>query len=178
MIAHSKEQSSPRKPVSGKKNQKASDGIVRKSPIIHNTSKAPVAQPKQSVARKTHTKHKSFPASFLNRLDTYYKRNDLRYTKGLFKSLWQPILFGILVAVIAVSGLQLFSKYQYVRGVRNIAESQYNATLKRQESLTHTLDMLETRSGQERVLREHFHVVKEGEEIVVLIPDELGKNSE
>ncbi len=169
MIAHSKEQSSKRIAPPGKKSQKPlSDGIVKKSPRQPIVTKV---SPTVASVKRT-PKQKTSVSSFLKRLDTSHK-DDLRYTAGLMGRLWQPLLFAVLLAIIAVSGLQLFGKYQYVRGLRDIAKSQYNATQERQTSLMHTLDMLDTRSGQERVLREHFHVVKEGEEIVVLIPDEV-----
>jgi uncharacterized protein YlxW (UPF0749 family) len=91
-----------------------------------------------------------------------------RIPKG---SLLGLFAMAIVIATIAVSTLRLSEKRSLVKSLRNQARQEYTQLESSYDHVQKTIDDVSTVEGRERAIRENLRAVKEGEEIVVLVPE-------
>jgi cell division protein FtsB len=94
-----------------------------------------------------------------------------RFERLIVKAfLWFVIILGGLFTVfIAGSVWEVYQKEQRARAELSIAQNAYETLEKRQASLRTTLDALEHERGMETEFRTRFPVVREGEEVLILV---------
>lgn len=100
----------------------------------------------------------------------------MRLPKGRFErllikmALWVAIAALLLFAVfLAGSTWEVYQKEKQVRFDRKAAEEARDALLGRRDALSGDLEALKSERGLEAEFRERFPVVKEGEEVIVLV---------
>lgn len=94
--------------------------------------------------------------------------------------LYSKVTLGVLfiVALLFAHGVWgVYTKAYLASERRTHAESELEELLEKQESLTEGIRRLETERGIEEEIREKYRMVKEGEEMVVII-DEVGTQEE
>ncbi|OGI83297.1 hypothetical protein A2997_02270 [Candidatus Nomurabacteria bacterium RIFCSPLOWO2_01_FULL_36_10b] len=82
------------------------------------------------------------------------------------------LVVAVFIAIVLVSILKLMERRAYVKDIRNNREREYQQLLKTQENIQQTVESLQNDGNKERLIREHMRVIKEGEEIIILVPDE------
>ncbi|MFA6300774.1 MAG: septum formation initiator family protein [Candidatus Paceibacterota bacterium] len=98
------------------------------------------------------------------------------------KKIWRkvmqskPILIflGILILVFAYSVLGFWNKMQETSRNKRIVEDKIAELKQQKEKLSSDIDSLNTEEGKEKFFRENFGLVKEGEDMIVVVED---KNS-
>jgi len=80
------------------------------------------------------------------------------------------LLLLIIFLSYEVSGLQ--KKRNISEAKRSEAEIEYNRYLEDKESLQSEIKDLKTEEGKEKIIRERFNVVKEGEGVIYVVEDD------
>lgn len=78
----------------------------------------------------------------------------------------------IVGILLLLSIIRIRKKYSFVKNQRNELRTEIKET---QESINHletSLEYLDSEEGTERALREQFRVAGEGEELIVIVPDQ------
>lgn len=91
------------------------------------------------------------------------------------KLIHSPIVVAVLVILalfLLKAVLDLFGKSRDAHIAAEGARREYEELVEREATIKSGLERLETADGVEAEIRQKFGVVKEGEEVVVVIPDE------
>lgn len=92
------------------------------------------------------------------------------------KTNWRPIIltlvFLIIAALLILSTVRLFAKYKKARGVYQETKLEYDNLTEMKASLEESVELLSTDEGIARELREKLRVVGEGEELIIIVPEE------
>lgn len=91
------------------------------------------------------------------------------------KFVHSPIVLAIMVILalfLLKAVLDLFSKSRDARIAAEGVKREYEELVEREAAIRHDLERLGTPDGVEAEIRQKFGVVKEGEEVVVVIPNE------
>ena len=97
--------------------------------------------------------------------------------KFIPKHRWQNLVFSkaalaVLFIVVLFAGnaaWNMYQKYKESKDFKDRALAELQELEKRKENLTEDIDKLQTESGVEEELRKRFGIVKEGEEVVIVI---------
>ncbi len=81
------------------------------------------------------------------------------------------VLLAILVIVFTWNIINLAGKLQETYKNKKIEQEKISDLEKRKEKLTSDIEKLNTDKGKEEVIRENFGMVKEGENVIVIIDD-------
>ena len=84
------------------------------------------------------------------------------------------ILLGVVILVFAWSVLNFWNKMQETSKNKKIIEDKVALLKQQKEKLTADINSLNTEEGKEKIFRENFGLVKEGEGMIVVVDD---KNS-
>lgn len=94
--------------------------------------------------------------------------------KGLKRFLQsKPVLMLLFVLVIVFTWnvISLVGKLQETIKNKKIQEEEIYNLQKRREKLSNDIEKINTEKGKEEIIRENFGLVKEGEEVIVIIED-------
>jgi cell division protein FtsB len=81
------------------------------------------------------------------------------------------ILFGILILFFAYNVLGLWGKMQETEKNKKIAEDKITQLEQQKVNLTSEIDSLNTNEGKEKLFRENFGLVKNGEDLTIIVQD-------
>lgn len=81
-------------------------------------------------------------------------------------------VFLFLVIVLLISIVRIREKYTFVKEGRNTLKEEIAETQASIDLLEGSLEHLDTPGGTDRALREQFRVTSEGEELIVIVPDQ------
>lgn len=100
----------------------------------------------------------------------------MRLPKGRFErliikgALWVAIAFLVVLSVFLLGATwEVYQKQESARAERDVALSAHEDLEKRKEKLSEDLASLESERGLETEFRKRFPVVKDGEEVIVLV---------
>ncbi len=81
------------------------------------------------------------------------------------------MLFVLLIVIIFLTRavLNVYEKSQVTKENLEIAETDYQELQERQEKLKATIEGFRTQKGIETEIREKFNVVKEGEQVIMIV---------
>ena len=97
--------------------------------------------------------------------------HERRRIRAFFHSRY-AILALIVVALIITRGVWgVYGKYELSRSLAEKAQADYDGLKAREESLNRMNASLMTEAGKERELRDRFGMVREGEELIVLVEE-------
>lgn len=94
-----------------------------------------------------------------------------RVWRNIMQSTPVLIFLGFLVLIFAWSVLGFWNKMQDNNKSKQIAEDKLTSLMEQKEKLTSDINSLQTDQGKERVFRENFGLVKEGEDVIVIVED-------
>lgn len=77
-----------------------------------------------------------------------------------------------VAAFFIVSIVSLRGKHSFVKNERDMLQTEINETRDAVERMDRSLQAIESPDAHERLLREQFRVVGEGEELIVIVPEE------
>ncbi|MFC1614938.1 septum formation initiator family protein [Patescibacteria group bacterium] len=106
--------------------------------------------------------------------------------KFIPKHRWQNVVFSkaalvLLFIVILFAGnaaWNMYQKYRESKELKDRALTQLHELENRKQNLTENIEKLETERGIEEELRKRFGIVKEGEEVVIVIDNPEDKENE
>src|ERR1035437_9249430 len=81
------------------------------------------------------------------------------------------ILLAIIVVLFAWKVIGLTIKLQETYKNKNIEQTKISDLESRKEKLTSDINKLNTDKGKEEIIRENFGLVKEGENVIVIVDD-------
>lgn len=81
-------------------------------------------------------------------------------------------VLGIVSGIVLYGAVGMITKNQETKRNKVVALNQLAALEEREDQLESVIENLKTDQGIEKVIREKFSVVKEGEEFIVIIEDE------
>ena len=81
------------------------------------------------------------------------------------------ILFGILILFFAWNILGLWNKMQDTEKNKKIAQDNLTSLKQRKENYSSEINSLNTTEGKEKLFRENFGLVKNGEDLIVVVED-------
>jgi cell division protein FtsB len=95
------------------------------------------------------------------------------------KNMWRKVMqskpvlifLGILILVFAWSVFGFWNKMQETSRNKRIVEDKIAELKQQKEKLSSDIDSLNTEEGKERFFRENFGLVKEGEDVTVVVED-------
>ena len=82
------------------------------------------------------------------------------------------VVFLFLSTVLIISIVRISKKYSFVKQGRNELKEEIDEAQLSIDSLDESLEYLDTPGGTQRALREQFRVTSEGEELIVIVPNE------
>ena len=94
--------------------------------------------------------------------------------KSYFEYLYSKVSLSILFVLVCFLAYSVFERYSIERemSARRIdAQLEQEALLQRKQQLIEKVEYLEGERGIEEEIRKHFDVVKEGEQVVILVGD-------
>ena len=95
--------------------------------------------------------------------------------KNVWRNIMQskPVLIflGLLILIIAWSVLGFWNKMGENNKSKKIAEDKVAELKQQKEKLNSDINSLKTAEGKEAVFRENFGLVKEGEDMIVIVED-------
>lgn len=97
-----------------------------------------------------------------------------RFERLIVKGALWVVLVLILIFVVFLVGAtwEVYQKEKNARAERDVALAAHESLEERKEKLTEDLHALESERGLEEEFRKRFPVVKEGEEVIVLVDGE------
>lgn len=90
----------------------------------------------------------------------------------LVGKLFIGVVFLALAIILIISIVRIAKKYAFVKQGRNELKEEIAETQSSIDALEESLEYLDTPGGTQRALREQFRVTSEGEELIVIVPDE------
>ena len=99
----------------------------------------------------------------------HHKKTTARIPPGSLVGLFA---LAVIIAVISVSTLRLGEKRSLVKSLRNQARREYEQLQASYDQVLETIEASATPEGQERIIRQNMRAVQEGEEIVVVVPEQ------
>ncbi len=102
-----------------------------------------------------------------------YKHNNsaAQHAQKKARHIVSILIVVILLIIALVSTIRLLKKKAYVHSVHNNLEREYTKLLESKKKLDMATQTLNDSEGIDRVIRNTYRAVKEGEELVVLVPD-------
>lgn len=100
----------------------------------------------------------------------YYKKKTF-IQKVIFSPVF-AILLLFFIGYLIFGLISLIGKSTEVSRARKLSENQAAELMERKDRIEGRLARIETRAGEEEIIREQFPVVKEGEQVVVIVPDD------
>ena len=94
------------------------------------------------------------------------------------KSLWYfyskifIFILSIMVIFLGNASWNAYQKYKIAKKNRDDSVMELNKLKEREEKLKKDIELLNTRSGVEALLRKRFNVAKEGEGVIVIIDEQ------
>jgi len=88
------------------------------------------------------------------------------------------IILAVLVLFAGNATWNLYLKYREAKFNRDIAQTELEKLQKREKNLLMELDKLSTDRGVEEELRKKFGIVKEGEEVIVIVEPKSGEGDD
>ncbi len=104
---------------------------------------------------------------------------NLKRSNSKIQQFYSKIIIIILFIFVLFAGnttWNLYQKYREAKFNRDIAQSELEKLQKREKNLLSELNKLNTERGIEGELRKKFGIVKDGEEVVVIV-EPTGNNS-
>lgn len=96
------------------------------------------------------------------------------FTDVLFSKVTVVILF-LVSGFLAMSVYERYQVAEEMANRRAASEEAYQNLLERKDVLEDRVEYLRGESGKESEIRKHFDVVKEGEQVVIIVDDETQK---
>ncbi|MDA8596888.1 septum formation initiator family protein [Candidatus Pacebacteria bacterium] len=97
--------------------------------------------------------------------------------KGMLKDgLYARVAIGVLTILCIWLALSVYERFTVEREMaerRAVVETEYAELLERKDALEERVEYLRGESGKEAEIRKHFDVAKEGEQVVILVDDEI-----
>lgn len=90
---------------------------------------------------------------------------------------WVFIILAIIAFVAVRAAWRAAVKAQNTRESLNLIEGEFDDLRKQEASLLAEIERLQNDDGREGEIRKRFNVVKEGEEVVVIVPDKESDDS-
>lgn len=94
-----------------------------------------------------------------------------RMWKNIMQSKLVLMLFGILILFFAFSVFRFWSKMQETKENREAIENKVTQLKEQKEKLSFDIENLNTDKGKEKLFRENFGLVKEGENMIIVVED-------
>lgn len=94
-----------------------------------------------------------------------------RVWRNIMQSTPVLIFLGFLVLIFAWSVLGFWNKMEENNKSKKIAEDKLTLLKQQKEKLTSDINSLQTDQGKEKVFRENFGLIKEGEDLIVVVED-------
>lgn len=95
--------------------------------------------------------------------------------KGRWKNIMQskPILFllGVVIVIFAWNVLGFLNKMRETEKNKEMVEAKVSLLKKQMENLSLEIESLKTDEGKEKFFRENLGLVKEGEDLIVVVED-------
>ncbi len=95
--------------------------------------------------------------------------------KGRWKNIMQskPILFllGVIIVIFAWNVLGFLNKMRETEKNKEMVEAKVSLLKKQMENLSLEIESLKTDEGKEKFFRENLGLVKEGEDLIVVVED-------
>ena len=88
------------------------------------------------------------------------------------RRIFMLIVLLTIAVLLLLSIIRISKKYHFVKQGRNELREEIAETERSIENLENSLEYLDTPNGTERALRQQFRVTSEGEELIVIVPDE------
>ena len=84
------------------------------------------------------------------------------------------LLLGLAIAVVLVGlySARFIKKYKIAKDANAIHAAQLTELQKQQQFLEHRLELLSNEQGIDAELRDKYHLVKDGEELIIVVPDD------
>ena len=101
------------------------------------------------------------------------RRNDKMDIGSTISKIFLSLIFLFLSAVLVISIMRIEKKYSFVKEGRNDLQNEIQEIESSIDSLSESLEYLETPGGTQRALRQQFRVTSEGEELIIIVPDNL-----
>lgn len=79
---------------------------------------------------------------------------------------------GVLMFWLVFAVIDIFKKEEIARNTAYEAQDELTALSSRKETLERDIAELETKRGQEAVIRENFGVALPGEEVIIVVPEQ------
>lgn len=102
-------------------------------------------------------------------------------TKKQPKKMWHsPLMLFVLLSILLVfmyNMVGLVEKTRETSKKRQIVLGQIDSLNKREQMLQNNIQKLQTENGTEETLRDKYHLVKEGEQMVVIVDQESNINN-
>lgn len=101
------------------------------------------------------------------------------------KNIWRKVMqskpvlifLGILILIFAWSVFGFWNKMRETSRNKQIVEDKINQLKQQKEKLSSEIDSLNTQEGKEKFIRENFGLVKDGEDMTVIVEDKNSPSS-
>lgn len=98
---------------------------------------------------------------------------DIRHHKESFfhSRFWIGVLL-IFFCITAFSVFKMFKKYTHAKTIRDDFQLELSETQKHQADLQKNIDALSTDRGKEAEIRDRYRVVKDGEQMILIVDNQ------
>ena len=96
---------------------------------------------------------------------------DRRRTKKLLPSRYALAVLIVIILLLSRGVWGIYVKYEKSRVLAEKSQADLAVLQSRQDTLTKSINALNTEEGREKELRDRFGVVKQGEKMIILVDD-------
>ena len=96
---------------------------------------------------------------------------DRRRTKKLLHSRYALAVLIVIILLLSRGVWGIYVKYEKSRVLAEKSQADLAVLQSRQDTLTKSINALNTEEGREKELRDRFGVVKQGEKMIILVDD-------
>jgi len=99
-------------------------------------------------------------------------RGQVQLKKKSKKPIFVTIILSVLIIFLIVSTVRLMGKYKKAKEIYHASVRKHDELELLRDQLKDSVDELSDEQGQDRELRQKLRVVEEGEELIIIIPEE------
>ena len=101
------------------------------------------------------------------------KRHSRQQKNHHGKNIFFTLILVVLSVFLILSIVRLRAKYLFVKQGHDQLQEEVDTTQAAINRMESSLEVLETPEGTQRVLKEEFRVLDEGEELIIIVPDDV-----
>jgi cell division protein FtsB len=94
------------------------------------------------------------------------------HKESFFHTRFWIVVLAIICILLGISVVKIYLKYAHAKSIRNDYQEELTQVKQHETDLQKNIDALSTERGKEEEIRDRYRVVKQGEQMILIVNDD------